>query len=476
MLRETLALGAVALLLIILRALAWKRRKWFQVRKAHTQGCMPPPSIKSRRWPQISILREALAAIKDERGPQFVIDEMDRISPPCHTVYVPILPLLGHGVLVTRDPENIMAMYKSADFDISTNRRDSFAALLGRGVLTTTGDAWKHSRALVRPQFGKDLIFDLSTKERHVGALMKSIPAGDDQTGWTSKLDLQPLLFRYGLDQSTELLYARSTNSLSAPGGEDIGDDDVGRNFDAAKDWVERHGLLAKFSWLVGTRDFKRHCKVIHNFVDGIVADHLQLRNADNQEKSAGMAFGFDAPRFSLLDELSKCTNDPLELRNETLNLLSASKGTTACLPSWAVYHLARNPVVYRRLRSAVLDCVEDGMPSLEQLSRCEYLQWVVNETLRIAAVVPMNDRVAVRDGMMPRGGGPGGSAPVFVPEGTQVMIPIYAVQHRQDLWGPDADLFRPERWDGRKIGLEFLPFSSGRRKCLGREYQSCHL
>lgn len=46
-------------------------------------------------------------------------------------------------------------------------------------------------------------------------------------------------------------------------------------------------------------------------------------------------------------------------------------------------------------------------------------------------------------------------------------------MQHRQDIWGPDVENFRPERWEGKKSngGWEFLPFGAGRRKCIGQQF-----
>jgi hypothetical protein len=45
-------------------------------------------------------------------------------------------------------------------------------------------------------------------------------------------------------------------------------------------------------------------------------------------------------------------------------------------------------------------------------------------------------------------------------------------MHRRKDIWGPDADDFRPERWDGRRVGWEYLPFNGGPRICIGRV---CH-
>jgi len=36
-----------------------------------------------------------------------------------------------------------------------------------------------------------------------------------------------------------------------------------------------------------------------------------------------------------------------------------------------------------------------------------------------------------------------------------------------KDYWGPDADDFKPERWEGRKGGSwHFTPFGGGPRRC----------
>ncbi|OLN86787.1 Cytochrome P450 52A13-like protein 3 [Colletotrichum chlorophyti] len=458
----SLLVGAAAALYLLFRIFTSRRQKWLTAQRAQSHGCLPPPSLKSKKGLQFNVVREAVAAVRDDRGPQFVAEEMDRVSPDCHTVYLPIIPLLDYGLFVTRDPENFKALYQSADFDISASRQDCFMPLLGRGILTSRGDVWKHSRALVRPQFAKDLIGDLGAKERHVSSLMDRILV-DRTTGWTEKMDLQPLLFKYSLDQSTEFLYAQSTNSLSE------GDEaNICEHLDAAKDWIEERGTAFTFSWLVGSKDFKNHCKVVHDFVDAIVARHLRSRQSEKKGLSES---DMETGRFSLLDELAKCTSDPLELRNETLHLLSASKDTTACLISWAFYHLSRNQNAYQRLREEVKRLVGSAPATLQELQECEYLQWVINETLRITPVIAMNDRVALADCILPRGGGPDGSAPVMVPKGTQVLMPIYAVQHRRDLWGADADTFRPERWETLRPGPEWMPFSGGRRKCLGREW-----
>ena len=88
--------------------------------------------------------------------------------------------------------------------------------------------------------------------------------------------------------------------------------------------------------------------------------------------------------------------------------------------------------------------------------------------------------RQAMKATILPVGGGPDASSPVFVRKGEAVSYSVYAMHRRKDLYGEDADQFRPDRWepssgkapDLRNIGWGYLPFNGGPRVCLGREHK----
>jgi cytochrome P450 len=101
---------------------------------------------------------------------------------------------------------------------------------------------------------------------------------------------------------------------------------------------------------------------------------------------------------------------------------------------------------------------------TFSNLKACSYLQWCLNETLRLYPTVPLNSRRSIVDTTLPRGGGPDGLSPVFVPKGTEVNYSVYATHRNEAIWGKDANEFKAERWDGRKPGFEYLPFNGGPR------------
>ena len=53
---------------------------------------------------------------------------------------------------------------------------------------------------------------------------------------------------------------------------------------------------------------------------------------------------------------------------------------------------------------------------------------------------------------MLPIGGGLNGKSPIFVPAGTSIIFNVYAMHRRQDLFGQDAEEFRPERWENKSL------------------------
>lgn len=63
-----------------------------------------------------------------------------------------------------------------------------------------------------------------------------------------------------------------------------------------------------------------------------------------------------------------------------------------------------------------------------------------------------------------------------FVPEGTDIFVNLWSMLHNKEVFGPDADVFRPERFlecsDEKKLELMRkidLAFGHGRWQCPGK-------
>lgn len=466
-----------------------KRRRDLE---AARRGCSPAPMVPRKGFLGFGWLFDTLVATRNDRGPQYVIEALDsEMGKDVHTVVVPIH---DYELIVSRDPLNIQTVLvsHSADWDVGEHRTASWEPMVGNGIFTSHGERWKQSRALVRPQFATDQINDFRLYERHVQQLFAAIDRqydGTNSSGWTRAFDLQPLLYNFTLDVMTEMLYGYSVHSQNPServdfpvisGHKPPDRENIGTHMDAGKAWIETRGALWKYRWLLPSQQFLKHCAAIHNYADWFVQLRLQqgdkyLENLQQQGEQP------NRDRYVLVHELAKVTQDSVELRSQTLNILTAGRDTTAALIGWIVYFLARHPVVAKKLRREVVNLFGPyvpGQPSGIKFRQVRdslpYMNAVINETLRMTPVVPLNERVSLRDTVLPRGGGPKRDQPVFVPAGMQILIPVYALAQRSDIWGPDAGVFRPKRWienGGCKPGFEFIPFGGGGRQCLGRKY-----
>ena len=63
-------------------------------------------------------------------------------------------------------------------------------------------------------------------------------------------------------------------------------------------------------------------------------------------------------------------------------------------------------------------------------------------------------------------------------PAGSVLSVPAYTIHHSKEIWGPDADDFRPERWENvtDEQKAAFIPFSYGPRACVGRNVAEMEL
>ncbi|CAG8976451.1 hypothetical protein HYALB_00008040 [Hymenoscyphus albidus] len=280
----------------------------------------------------------------------------------------------------------------------------------------------------------------------------------------------RPLLGKgiFTTDSATEFLFGQSVGSFDAPQGSD--QERFGKAFDLAQSRLGMRIRMGKLAWLYRDTNFDKACKEVHRIVDRIVLEALQNTPSNNPEKP----FDEEGERYVFLTELIKSTRDPQVLRDQLLNILLAGRDTTASLLSNTFHALVRHPHVFRKLK-AEINTLNGKKPDYETLRDLKYLKYVLNES---------NARYALKDTILPLGGGTNGQHPLFIPRGGIVAYSVYALHRRTDIYGPDASEFRPERWDSSwppsssgknakvlRPGWGYLPFNGGPRICVGQQY-----
>jgi len=170
------------------------------------------------------------------------------------------------------------------------------------------------------------------------------------------------------------------------------------KNFAAAFDYGQFELLtrsrLGPFLFLYHNPKFNQACKVVHNFVDRFVYRALEYRRARDEEEKLGVKLSKE--RYVFLNELAKATNDPIQLRDELLNILVAGRDTTAGLLSNTFHVLSRRPDVWSKLK-AEIDELDGKAPDYDTLRNMKYLKHVLSECRLLASCIAVDSSINLK-------------------------------------------------------------------------------
>ena len=207
---------------------------------------------------------------------------------------------------------------------------------------------------------------------------------------------------------------------------------------------------------------WKRAYTRVHAFVDKHV--EIALDNARSGETPKS-----HPEKYILLHQMAMVTQDPYDLRAQILNVFFPARDTAAITFGNIMFELARHPHLWAELRAEVLDIGSQQL-TYELLKSLETTKAIINETLRLHLPASRISRIALRDTVLPVGGGPDARSPLFMPKGKVIEMDLYSLQRDPRIWGSDAGEFRPQRWRaGRPLWearWQYEPFLGGMRMC----------
>ena len=130
------ALGVAVVYYLVASILA--RR--YHARKARELGCQPAWERPYRLPFGIDLVREVMAADKNNVVPNYFLDCYYKTGKK--TTWRQ--NMLGSYGYVTSDPKNVQAILATQfnDFEIGPMRRGNFFPMLGNGIFTSDGKAW----------------------------------------------------------------------------------------------------------------------------------------------------------------------------------------------------------------------------------------------------------------------------------------------------------------------------------------------
>ncbi|XP_078689230.1 cytochrome P450 2U1-like [Branchiostoma floridae x Branchiostoma belcheri] len=153
-------------------------------------------------------------------------------------------------------------------------------------------------------------------------------------------------------------------------------------------------------------------------------------------------------------------------------DLFVAGSETTSTTLTWALLYMVLYPEVQQKVQEEIDSVVgQDTVLSVTHRGQLPYTEAVITEIMRIKSVTPMG---------LPRA--TSNNANLFgydIPEGTMVWPVLWSVFY-DPVHYPEPEVFKPQRFldeNGKFVKNQtFIPFSTGRRICLGENLAKMEL
>lgn len=172
------------------------------------------------------------------------------------------------------------------------------------------------------------------------------------------------------------------------------------------------------------------------------------------------------------IEQGKSTTMNEVNLIRNIQNLFVAGTETTSSTILWFIVYMLQNPDVLTKIHEEIVDVVgNERVPSMYDKSKLNYLNATIMETQRKSSIAPFSishlcNKTTILEGYT-------------IPKGTIIMPNLDSVLSDQKVWG-DPHNFRPERFLDNEGSLksfkEFVPFSLGKRVCMGESLAKMEL
>ena len=351
--------------------------------------------------------------------------------------------------IVTTDPAVIQHVLKtnSENYHKSEIQKKRMGHFLGKGLLTTEGEAWRTQRRLIQTGFERKQLEVLSSIMQD--SLADSLRDFDRQAR-IGPVDIYPLMMKITFAMVGRSLFGARLKE------EDI--DLISVAISTVQEFMVRQTIQPYLNpWFAVSGELRKHWD-LRSRAFGVLDEYLQRRRKETP--------GHDLLQILMDARYSDGHGMPDELiLSESMQLLVAGHETSSNALSWLLYLLSTRPDCVERIRQEFDSVLGERSMSYSDVPKFEFTTQAIMEALRLYPPFWMVDRMALADDRV---------GDIAIPQGSTVVVFIYGAHHSPQYW-ENPESFDEERFakvnDKQHTPFTHLPFGAGPRGCIGGNY-----
>ncbi|XP_009600679.1 cytochrome P450 714A1-like [Nicotiana tomentosiformis] len=370
--------------------------------------------------------------------------------------------------LYVNQPELVKEMNQSISLDLGkpsyvTKR---LAPMLGNGILRSNGHIWAMQRKIVAPEFFMDKVKGM------VSLMLQSAELLTRK--WDENIEAEG-------SKLVEISVGEDLRSFSA---DVISRACFGSSYFKGKKIFSKLRTLQKIisnqSVLFGSPALgflpSRQQKEIDNLekeIESLIWEAVKERERECLETSSNEKDLLHSLLEGAINDDSVGENSSRKfIVDNCKNIYFAGHESTAVAASWCLMLLALHPEWQSRIRDEMAQICPDGVLDAESVSKMKMVTMVIQEVMRLYPPAAFVSREALKDTQIGH---------IVVPKGVCLWTLIPTLHRDPEIWGRDANEFKPERFENGvsgacKLPQVYIPFGLGPRLCLGKNFAMVQL
>ncbi|KAM5586465.1 cytochrome P450 72A397-like [Rosa sericea] len=363
------------------------------------------------------------------------------------------------------DPEDVKDVFTKLD-DFRRPASNPFIKLLITGIASYEDEKWAKHRRIINPTFHVEKLKRmLPAFHQSCDEMIKEWESWVSKQGSSCELDVWPSLQNLTADAISRTAFGSSYEE-----GRKI--------FKLLKEQTAYTIKSVQSVYIPGWRflptKMNNRMKQVDKEITGLLKDIINKRE---QAIKAGEATKDDllgALMESNLNDIQEHGKNDKDVGMSTEDVIGecklfyyAGQETTSVLLVWTVVLLGQNQIWQDRARQEVLQVFGSNKPDFDGLTHLKVVTVILLEVLRLYPALVVLSRTTNKTIQLGK---------FSLPAGVEVGLSTLLIHRDKELWGDDANEFKPERFlegvsKATKSPFSFIPFGGGPRICIGQNF-----